>query len=38
MDNNEKCSRCNNPGEYWDWDNGMLISLCRQHIRVEVSS
>lgn len=38
MNNNEKCVECDNPGEYWDWDNGMLISICKVHMRVSLSS
>jgi hypothetical protein len=34
----EKCHLCDNPGEYWDWKNGMLTSVCKFHISLEVSS
>lgn len=38
MNTSEKCLRCNQPGDYWDWENGILISVCKKHIVVEVSS
>lgn len=39
MDNKiERCYKCGNPGEYWDWANGILVSACKLHISLEASS
>ena len=38
MNDKETCSVCNNPGEYWEWRNGILLSICRKHLKVEASS
>lgn len=34
----ELCHLCQHPGEYWDWQNGVLVSVCKRHIAVEASS
>jgi len=36
--NTDLCYICNSSGEYWDWHNGMLVSVCKKHISIEVSS
>lgn len=40
MDNmiNEKCIKCDSQGIYWDFKDGDLISLCKDHIKIESSS
>ena len=34
----EECHICQSPGDYWDWSNGFLVSVCKKHISMEVSS
>jgi len=34
MDDKEKCLRCDRPGRYWDFSDGILVSLCEKHVSV----
>ena len=38
MKSYEKCLKCSEPGNYWEFNDGILISLCERHARVEASS
>jgi hypothetical protein len=35
---NEACNFCNSNGEYWEFEDSKIISVCRKHIKMEASS
>lgn len=35
---NEPCYFCEELGEYWDFLNNKIISVCRNHNKIEPSS
>ncbi len=34
----DKCYLCPNDGTYWEWSNGILMSVCKTHLKLEASS
>lgn len=35
---NEKCAFCEKDGNYFDFINGQVTSVCQKHLRMEASS